>query len=264
MKRRIAVIGLGTFGQEVSRQLVTLGCEVIAIDRDPEGVRDLADVVTRAAVADVLDRDALRALGVDECDCAVLALRGHIDTSVLAVLVLQELGVREIVAQAVSEDHRRALQRLGASRVVFPEMDMAERAAQIITAPDLLDYVNLAPGYGLSEIEVPTPFIDKTIIQANVRQEYGINIAAIRNRLDAAAPATPDGTAKAAGALGKYGSSAPPNTPPAAPSSFASSGRPSSRTHGLPFVPPPNYTFRQGDLLLCMGRTEDLRRLADL
>lgn len=233
MKRRIAVIGLGTFGQELARRLSLQGCEVLAIDRDLELVEGIAEHVTKAAAADARDRDALRELGVDECDCAVLALRGHVESSVLALIVLQEIGVKEIVAQAVSEDHRRALLRLGATRVIFPDKDIAERTAQTLVSPDLLDYTTLAPGYGLSELETPPSFVGKSIVQANVRQAFGVNIAAVRNRqAGGAAPSSPSSSATA-----KY---------------------------GLPFVPPPNYEFKAGDHLICLGRTEDLRRLAEL
>lgn len=244
MKRRIAVIGLGTFGMEIARQLATMGTDVIAIDKDPTVVQEISDLVEHAAVCDVNDRDSLRELGVDECDVAVLALRGHLDASVLAVLVLQELGVKEIVAQAVSEDHRRVLRRIGATRVIFPDKDMAERTAQMLITPDLLDYVTLAPGYGMSEIEVPDPFAGKTIIQVNVRQEFGVNIAAIRNKVDT--PASPKSSAEEREAAEPL------------------SSHPTARSHGLPFVPPPNYEFKHGDLLICLGRTEDLRRLANL
>jgi hypothetical protein len=180
-------------------------------------------------VADVLDRDALRALGVDECDCAVLALRGHIDTSVLAVLVLQDLAFAKSSPKPSAKITAAPPAPRGLARRV-PEMDMAERAAQIITAPDLLDYVNLAPGYGLSEIEVPTPFIDKTIIQANVRR----NMESNRRHSQPArcgGARHPDGTAKAAGALGKYGSSLP-RTLPRQPHRVCLQRTPSSRTHG--------------------------------
>ncbi len=252
MARRVAVIGLGTFGQEVARNLSKLDCEVLAIDVNKDLVQDVTDVVTRAAIADVRDRDALRELGIGQCDAAILSLRSHIDTSVLAVLVLQELGVKTIIAQAVSEDHRRVLTRLGATRVIFPDKDMAERAAQMIVAPDLLDYVRLAPGYGLSEIEVPDPFIGKTIVQANVRQEFGVNIAAVRNRArPGTRPATPGSQARSH----KPKTESPrPETPPEERDEIAA---------GMPFVPAPTYVLREGDILICLGRTTDLRRLAD-
>lgn len=250
MIRRVAVIGLGTFGQEMARQLSRLKCEVIAIDIQKSLVEDLADEVSRAAVADVRDRDAMRELGVGDCDAAILSLRGHIDTSVLAILVLQELGVENIIAQAISEDHRRVLLRLGATRVVFPDKDMAERTAQMIVTPDLLDYVTLAPGYGVSEIEAPAAFLGKTIVQVNVRQEFGVNVAAVRNRLRKV--------------TGVDGARRPMTTKEARDGRIVSSDGDGGQTAGRPFVPTPTYVFKEGDILICLGLTGDLRRLADV
>jgi len=250
MPRRVAVIGLGTFGQEMARQLTKLKCEVIAIDIDKTLVEEVVDDVSRAAVADTRDRDAMRELGIGECDAAILSLRGHIDTSVLAVLVLQELGVGDIIAQAISEDHRRVLLRLGATRVIFPDKDMAERAAHMIVTPDLLDYVTLAPGYGVSEIEVPPPFVGKTILQVNVRQKFGVNIAAVRNRLKKS-PEQKKSDKEVA------------NNKERRTETPAPMGNELERIAGRPFVPTPTYVFKECDILICLGLTKDLRRLAD-
>ncbi len=271
MRKRVAVIGLGTFGQEVARQLMKVRCEVIAIDVDKDLVQEVSDDVTRSAAADVRDRDAMRELGVGQCDAAILSLRGHIDTSVLAILVLQELGVGEIIAQAISEDHRRVLLRLGATRVIFPDKDMAERTAQMIVSPELIDYVTLAPGYGVSEIEVPPPLVGQTILQADVRRQFAVNIAAIRGRLVAnqskVAPPAQEEAGKGA-ETEKPGVSRPAETPASKDMPEGKEGQPPEEKDvkegaGQPFVPTPSYTFKAGDILICLGRTEDLRRFAE-
>jgi trk system potassium uptake protein TrkA len=271
MRKRVAVIGLGTFGQEVARQLMKVRCEVIAIDVEKDLVQEVSDDVTRSAAADVRDRDAMRELGVGQCDAAILSLRGHIDTSVLAILVLQELGVREIIAQAISEDHRRVLVRLGATRVIFPDKDMAERTAQMIVSPELIDYVTLAPGYGVSEIEVPPPLIGQTILQADVRKQFAVNIAAIRGRIASnQAKETPAAEAETGKGQGekKPGAGHPSETPAAKDLPEGKRASPpveqdAKKSAGQPFVPTPSYTFKAGDILICLGRTEDLRRFAE-
>lgn len=136
------VIGLGRFGSEVARQLNCLGCEVLAMDRRADLVQQLSSEVTHAVVADGQDKEVLRALGVRNLDCAIIAIGDDLAASVLTTMNLKELGVPKIVCKAHDETHRRVLEKLGADRVVIPEKENAARLAKSLASPNVLDYID--------------------------------------------------------------------------------------------------------------------------
>ena len=173
------VIGLGRFGTEVARQLCGFGCEVLAMDTHSDLVQQLSNDVTHAVVADARDKSVLRALGADNFDCAIVCIGGSLADSVLATMNLKELGVPQIVCKAHDETHRQVLIKLGADRVVIPEQENAARLARSLSSPNVLEYIELSDEYGIIEVPVPKRWIDKTLIELNVRAKLGVNIIAI-------------------------------------------------------------------------------------
>ncbi|MCC6478680.1 TrkA family potassium uptake protein [Sphingorhabdus sp.] len=129
-KKSVAVIGLGRFGEAVALRLVELGHEVVGIDGSAEIVQKLADDLPHVVQADSTEAEALRALGVNEVDYAVVAIGSSLEGSVLSVLALQELGITDIWAKASTRQHGLILSRLGVSKVVFPEADMGRALAE--------------------------------------------------------------------------------------------------------------------------------------
>ena len=129
-KKNVAVIGLGRFGEAVALRLVELGHEVVGIDGSTEIVQKLADDLPHVVQADSTEAEALRALGVNEVDYAVVAIGASLEDSVLSVLALQELGIKDIWAKASTRQHGLILTRLGVLKVVFPEADMGHALAE--------------------------------------------------------------------------------------------------------------------------------------
>ena len=174
------VVGLGRFGSEVARQLHDLGCEVLAMDLRNDLVQEIANEVTHAVVSDGQDKEVLKALGVRDFDCAVIAIGDDLAASVLATMNMKELGVPHIVCKAHDDTHRRVLQKLGADRVVIPEQENAARLARSLYSPNVLDYIELSDDYGIVEVPVPAAWQGKTLKELNVRAKLGVNIIAIR------------------------------------------------------------------------------------
>lgn len=174
------VIGLGRFGSEVARQLYSLGCEVLAMDKRSDLVQQISRDVTHAVVGDGQDVEVLKALGVRNMDCAIIAIGDDLAASVLATMNMKELGVPYVVCKAHDDTHRRVLEKLGADRVVIPEKENAARLARSLSSPNVLDYIELSDDYGIVEVPAPKSWHEKSLKDLNVRAKLGVNILAIR------------------------------------------------------------------------------------
>ena len=175
------VIGLGRFGQTLARQLCMLGAEVLAMDTNNDLVQQVAEDVTHAVVGDAQDKDVLRALGVRDFDCAIVAIGTNLAASVLTVMNLQELDVPYIICKAHDETHSRVLKKLGVDKVVIPEQENAARLARSLNSHNVLDYIELSEDYGILEIPAPQSWIGKTLKELNIRAKLGVNIIAVES-----------------------------------------------------------------------------------
>ena len=175
------VIGLGRFGSEVARKLCQQGCEVLALDVRSDLVQQIANDVTHAVVGDAKDKEVLRALGVSNFDCAIIAIGDDLAASVLIIMNLKELNVPFIVCKAHDSTHRQVMEKLGADRVVIPEYEFAGRLARSLVSHNVLDYIELSHHSGILEVPAPKSWVDKTIKELNVRAKLGVNIIAIKN-----------------------------------------------------------------------------------
>ena len=143
MKKSYVVIGMGRFGTSVAERLYELGNEVLAIDTNPDKVQRMESKVTCAVVADVRDEEVLRSLGARSCDCAVVAIGSDLATCIIATLNLKDLGVPQVICKATDELRKKALEKVGADRVVIPERETGIKLAQAITSSSILDFIEL-------------------------------------------------------------------------------------------------------------------------
>ena len=180
MKKSVAVIGLGRFGASIATSLPRETCSVIAVDVKEERVRSVADHVAHAVVMDAMDEKALRDAGINSVDVAVVSIGENIEASTLVVMLLKELGVKEIIAKAVTELHGKVLALLGVNRVVHPERDMAQRVAGSIMQPGLLESIELSRHFSIVELSAPDFIWGKELKETNLRALYGLNIIAIK------------------------------------------------------------------------------------
>ena len=177
--REFLVIGLGRFGGGLAETLVGMGHEVLGVDADPKPVQQLSGVLTHVVEADSTSEAALRQLGAGEFETAVVAIGTEIEASILTTSLLADLGVRRIVAKAVTQTHGRILERVGAHRVVFPERDMGVRVGHSL-AGSILDYFELDPGFAIVETRAPRSLVGKTLAAAEVRKRHGITVVCIK------------------------------------------------------------------------------------
>lgn len=215
--RSFAIIGMSSFGYFLARVLAEEGVEVMAIDLDEEKIEKIKSSVQKAVIADATDRATLANLGLNELDGVVVSL-GQIESSVLATLHLKELNIRHIVSKALSEEHGKILERVGATEVVFPEKDMALRVARTLTHDNILDHVPLAEGYSIVEIAPPSSFLGKSLGELGLRNRYGVQVIVVKELV-------------------------PEN---------------------VVLVPMADYVIKDSDVLVIMGRNENLKKIQNL
>ena len=182
MKKQFAVIGLGRFGAEVALTLAENKCDVIAVDKDETRVKELADRVALPVELDATDEKALREAGVQNVDVAVVSIGENIEASILVLMLLKDMGIKNIIAKAQSRMHGRILYQLGVRQVVYPERDMARKVAGGLIMPEFMEHIELSPEYSIVELPAPDDFAGKSILDAKLRADYGVTVIAIRKQ----------------------------------------------------------------------------------
>lgn len=185
-KQQYIVFGLNRFGASVARTLAAAGMDVVAVDQDAERVAQIADEVSYAVQVDVADEEAMDGLGMEHMDGAVIAVADNMEASIVIAMKCNEYKIPEIVATGKNEVHGKVLQKLGVTRVVYPEREMGVRVGKYLTARDFPDWINLSNDYSMVEMEIPLSWIGKTLRELDLRNRFGMNIAGIRidNRME--------------------------------------------------------------------------------
>lgn len=180
-KKQIAVIGLGRFGSSVAQTLYGLGHEVLGIDTDPALVEIHQGDLTHAMVCDCTDEESLRTLGLRNFDTVVVAIGHDVQASILATVLMKEIGVPRVVVKAANELHGRTLAKVGADKVVYPERDMGARVAHSLVTGSALDFIELSPEYTIMELSAPESLTGLSLRELNLRSRFGINVLAIKS-----------------------------------------------------------------------------------
>jgi trk system potassium uptake protein TrkA len=216
--KRFAVIGTGSFGYYVAKALYENKNEVIAIDRNKERVQAIEPYCTSAIVQDVTDIEALKGLGLKEMDAVIVSTGANIKPSILICFHLSRLGVTRIIVKAEDDDHGEILKELGATEIIRPGMDMAQRLAMRLTSPNILEFLPLEEEYTIAQVDPPPSFIGKSLKDLNLRKRYEVNVIAVKELVPERFVMVPDG----------------------------------------------DYPIKDSDVLIMLGRHEDLNKIKEL
>lgn len=177
----VVVIGLGRFGSAVARSLVSMGHEVLAMDADEDVVQSLSNELPHVVHADSTELVALQQLSVNDFSHAVVSIGANLEASVLTVLNLAQLGMRDIWAKANSPQHGRIAERVGAHHVIYPEADMGERVAHLVTGK-MIDFIEFDDGFAIAKTRAPMETHNKKLAMSEVRTKHGITVVGIKRR----------------------------------------------------------------------------------
>lgn len=186
MKKSIAVIGLSRFGLNLVENFSKLNVDVIAIDHDKESVNKAAEFIQNVMIADSTNIDALKEAGIGNVDHAIVAIgqneQANLATSIITIIKLKQLGIKEITARADDKDSAEALKLVGANSIILPLNIASERIAYKISNLDIVDYFNIKGDFSIAEIKVKNTFEPTLITDLNVRNKYNLNILLIEHK----------------------------------------------------------------------------------
>lgn len=175
------VFGLGKFGQSVADKLIEGGVDVMVVDNDEETIEKYSESATSAIVADLTDANAIKALGVSNIDCAIVAMGMSLEASIMCVMVAKECGVKRVVAKAGSDRMGKVLTKVGADQIVFPEEESGIRTAKSLMSSNFLEFFDVSDDICIVEMEPKKDWVGKNLKELNLRQKYGANVVAVRD-----------------------------------------------------------------------------------
>ena len=178
-RKQFLVAGLGLFGTSVAVTLQGLGYDVYALDSDESIVQDLSMQLPCVVCGDASDKKTLQSLPLEDVDVAVVAI-GNVERNMMATMLLKELGIKQVVSKAINSLHGAMLSKIGADKVIFAERDMGERLAHNLISAGVMDYIELSSEISVMSLPIPTEFIGKNLIEADLRRRYDVNVVAIK------------------------------------------------------------------------------------
>ncbi len=179
--KQYLVIGLGRFGTAVAETLYESKEEVLGIDVSSEKVQEVINgkIIDEAVCLDATDLRALKDIGAEEYDVVFVCI-GEIQESIMVTLNLKELGVKKIIAKAVTKNHGKVLDKIGANKVVYPDEYMGRRVAQLAMEPSLIEHVRFSADFLLIEIKSPSLFWGKTLMELEIRKKYNATVVGLK------------------------------------------------------------------------------------
>ncbi|MFQ5669989.1 MAG: potassium channel family protein [Acidobacteriota bacterium] len=225
MAQQFAVIGLGTFGAAIVRELTRHGHEVMAVDKDLSRVEKVKDDVAFAIRLDAEDRRVLEAHDIHRVDVAIIAIGHDFEAVVLIAVELMQLGVKRVMARVESETQKKILERLGVSDILSPEEEVAVHVAQRLVHPEIVDFFQLSEGSRIVEVRVPERMLGKTLVELKLRERFHCNVIVIKRKHDA--------------------------------------DEAGNETPYYLEVPMPETQLQEGDALIVLGLAKDVERLAE-
>lgn len=178
MQKNIIVLGLGRFGYAVAIRLAQKGAYVTAVDSNYKTVEKIASLVSSSVQADITEEQALKSLGINNYDAAIIATGSDLEASIEATLICKDSGITQVIAKASSESHARILEKIGADYIVFPESDTAERLARSLVGPNLLEVIEFSDEFSIIEVKAHKSWLGKNLIDLDFRNEYQMNVVA--------------------------------------------------------------------------------------
>lgn len=193
MKRKqFMIIGLGQFGKSLVATLHNSNVDLLVIDRDITKLEEIGDKASQAVCADASKQEVLEQFDIESFDGAIITIGHDMEFSVKTVMHLNEMGMPFIMAKATSDFEGRILTKVGADKIIFPDREVGIRLGKEIVSGNYYDALDISETYSITDIVLPNKWVNKSIIELNLRKSYGINVVGIRRQEDVIINPTPD------------------------------------------------------------------------
>ncbi|SFB07599.1 trk system potassium uptake protein TrkA [Lentibacillus halodurans] len=179
-RKEFAVIGLGRFGGNLCKELADIGVDVLALDKNMERVQEFSSIVSHAAELDAIDEDSLEQVGISNFNYVIISFGENQQSSILATLILKEMGIDHVWVKAQNEYHEKVLKKIGADKIIHPERDMAVRIANNVVSDKVTDYIELSDEYSIVEIKASKKISGKTLSELDIQNNYNCNVVAVK------------------------------------------------------------------------------------
>lgn len=228
MNGKFAVIGLGQFGTSIAKTLADRGAEVIAIDQDLEKVEEVKDDVSYAVALDATDIKALTAQEIQEVDAVVVAIGEDFEALLLTTAHMLDLKIKRIIARAANVQQRMILEKIGVTEILSPEETVGRTVAEMLLEPSFRSYFDLPDDYEIVELKTPRRIADQTLRDIGLRESYNLNLITIKRTFK---------------------------------EEKNNSGE--KQTQHVIGVPHPDTVIQASDMLIIMGKTQDIKRFVE-
>ena len=182
--KTVLIIGMGRFGHHLTNNMISLGNEVMIVDKDESRLEDLTKLISNIKIGDCTNEEVLRSLGVGNFDLCFVCIGSNFQSSLEITSLVKELGAKHVVSKANRDIHAKFLLRNGADEVFYPDRDIAERLAVKYSANHVFDYFELSKDYSIFEIQPKAAWIGRTIEEADIRANYHINVFGIKKNTE--------------------------------------------------------------------------------
>ncbi|MEZ9793388.1 TrkA family potassium uptake protein, partial [Vibrio splendidus] len=174
--KQYAVIGLGRFGLSVCKELQSSGAQVLAVDIDEERVKEAANFVSQAIVANCTSEETVKELRLDDYDMVMVSIGSDVNSSILTTLVVKESGAKAVWVKANDKFHGKILSKIGADHIIMPERDMGIRVARKMLDRRVLEFIDLGSGLAMTEIVIGSNFLGKKLGDLKLCKENGVEV----------------------------------------------------------------------------------------
>ncbi len=180
--KQFAIIGLGTFGLRMLEELLTITNEIIIIDKDREIIDRYKDYAKAAFISDVINEAALKRIVPPEIDAAIVDLGGKIEVSIMTTNYLKKMGIKEILVKAQTDEHGEVLEMVGATEVIYPDLEAAKRITPMLASSSLFNYLPISNNLALAEVQANEHCVGMSLLDANLRKAWKLNVVAMRKK----------------------------------------------------------------------------------
>ncbi len=178
--KSVLIIGMGRFGRHLAAKMEEMGNQVMVIDKDEDIIETLSSRYTECSIGDCTKEPVIASLGVDNFDICFVTIGEDFQSSLVITALLKRYGARTIVSKTSQDIQSDLLRQIGATEIVYPDREIAEKLAVRYNADNIFDFIPLTGEYAIYEIPILPEWVGQTILGVNVRNKYNINIIAIK------------------------------------------------------------------------------------